>query len=295
MKEKEQVLCFGETVWDYLPDGRRPGGAPMNVALNLKRFGIKSVFASSVGNDQIGVELLGFIGNTGLSTDLIQVHKQLPTGEVKVKLRANNDASFEICKPVAWDEIDVTPGLVYQLSNSRALVYGSVVARSEHTRESLFKLLETDVIKILDVNLRPPDYDELTVKKLMAKADILKLNDEELIVITNWYGMNGNLEQRMNALQEMFKFDTLIVTRGKDGAYLIHDSTFYQHDGFQVNTIDTVGSGDAFLAGFLAALFAGKNMDIALTEACAIGAFVATQSGATPEYTTAVIQTLIKK
>jgi len=295
MKEKEQVLCFGETVWDYLPDGRRPGGAPMNVALNLKRFGIRSAFASSVGKDQIGVELLEFIGKTGLGTDLIQIHKHLPTGEVKVKLRANNDASFEICKPVAWDEIDVTQNLLYELSNSRALVYGSVVARNEHTRESLFKLLETDLVKILDVNLRPPDYDELTVKKLIAKADILKLNDEELIVITNWYGIDGNLTQRMNAIQDVFNFDTLIVTRGKDGAYLIHDGSFYMHEGFKVNTIDTVGSGDAFLAGFLAALFSGKNMNQALTEACAIGAFVATQSGATPEYTAEVIQSLMNK
>jgi fructokinase len=292
MKEREQILCFGEILWDCLPGGRQPGGAPMNVAFHLNRFGLKSKVASSVGNDQDGLDLMGFLRKSGLDTQLIQVNEHLPTSTVKVSLDKNNNATFEICEPVAWDDIAITPELFKEADNSKAIVFGSLVARNISTRDSLLKLLGKDLIKILDVNLRPPFASEDIVKTLLEKADILKLNDDELIIITNWYKLNGNIAERMHAFQKIFQFDSLIVTRGQDGAYLIHGNEFYKHDGFRVDTVDTVGSGDAFLAGFLAALFENKDMKQALTDACAIGALVATRAGATPEYDKSSIQSL---
>jgi fructokinase len=122
----------------------------------------------------------------------------------------------------------------------------------------------------MDVNLRPPHDKEDTVKILLAKADIIKLNDDELVTISNWYGITGDLTQRMEAFQQIFNFKSLIITRGKDGARLLHEGVFYEHPGFKVDTVDTVGSGDAFLAGFLAAYFENRFHQ-ALTEACAEG------------------------
>lgn len=292
MKEREQILCFGEILWDCLPGGRKPGGAPMNVAYHLNRFGIRSKVASSVGKDQDGQDLLDFLKKSGLDTEVVQLSERFPTSTVAVSLDKNNNATFEICEPVAWDDIEITPELLKETDNSKAIVFGSLVARNKSTRDSLLKLLGKDLIKILDVNLRPPFACEDIVKTLLEKADILKLNDDELIIITNWYKLNGNIIERMHAFQNIFQFDSLIVTRGKDGAYLIHGNDFYKHDGYRVDTVDTVGSGDAFLAGFLAALFEKKDMMRALTEACAIGAFVATRAGATPEYDRSAIKLL---
>ncbi len=292
METKEQILCFGEILWDTLPSGRRPGGAPMNVALHLNRFGIKSIVASSVGNDPDGRELLDFLKRTGLDTRLVQINQELPTSEAKVMLDAENNATFVIVEPVAWDNIMLNDELWSELKNSRALVYGSLVARNRATRETLFALLQSDALKIMDVNLRPPFDKEETVKALLAKSDIVKLNDSELVTITDWYHISGDLSRRMHSFQQIYNVKTLIVTRGKDGAWLLHDGAFYEHSGFKVDTVDTVGSGDAFLAGFLAAYFEKKGMDQALTEACAVGAYVATRSGATPEYTMEDIRAL---
>lgn len=293
MNNLDQILCFGEVLWDNLPSGPLPGGAPMNVALHLKRFGIKSIIASSIGNDQKGKTLVDFLENAGMDTHFIQQHPTLPTSEVLVKLNEKNNATFEICEPVAWDEINLTPALLDELKLSRAIVYGSLASRNSYTRDTLSKLLETDLIKIMDVNLRPPFNKKDIVVSLLSKANIVKLNDDELITITDWYNISGDFNDRAEGLYKILKLKALIVTRGENGACLIHNNEMYEHPGFKVKVADTVGAGDAFLAGYLAAFFDGKDMNTALAEASAIGAFVASRSGATPDYSKVVIANFI--
>jgi fructokinase len=290
MIKNKQILCFGEILWDNLPSGAVEGGAPMNVALHLSRFGISSTVASSIGNDKKGIGLIEFLEKSGLKTNLIQVHESLPTSEVLVFLDEHNTASYEICEPVAWDAIALTPELANEAKSSSAIVFGSLASRNAISRNTLFKLLENDILKIMDVNLRPPYDTEANVKPLLEKSDIVKLNDEELIKITGWYNLTGNLEERIRSFSNLLKIETLIVTMGKNGAYVLHKNDLYHHHGFKVETEDSVGAGDAFLAGFLAAFFDGKDLNVALTEASAIGAFVASQPGATPHYTREVIK-----
>lgn len=294
MNNKEQILCFGEVLWDNLPTGPLAGGAPMNVALHLKRFGIKSVIASSVGNDPKGKKMLDFLADAGMDTQFIQIHPTLPTSEVLVHLDEKNVASYEICAPVAWDEINLTPELNEELKSSKVIVYGSLASRDSVSRETLSYLLESDLLKIMDVNLRPPFNTKDIVVSLMEKAHIVKLNDEELISIAKWYNLVGDFTQLCLGLYKLLKLQVLIVTRGENGACLIHDNIMYRHEGFKVDVADSVGAGDAFLAGFLAAYFDGKDMNTALSEASAIGAFVASQPGATPYYTKDVIEKIIR-
>jgi fructokinase len=285
MKKNNQVLCFGEVLWDNLPSGPLPGGAPMNVALHLSRFDINSAIASSVGNDPKGVSLNKFLAESGLGTDLIQIHESLPTSEVLVHLDENNTATYEICKPVAWDEIQLTDTLDKEVRASKAIVFGSLASRSAITRSTLMELLNDEILKIMDVNLRPPFDTEEIVKSLLSKSDIVKLNHEELITITGWHNLTGTPDERMSSFYKLLNLQTLIVTKGEKGASVIHKNQRYDHDGFKVITADSVGAGDAFLAGFLAALFDNKEIPQALKEACAIGAFVASKPGATPMYT----------
>jgi len=225
---------------------------------------------------------------------LIQVHKSLPTSEVLVFLDEHNTASYEICEPVAWDGIALTPILEAEVKASSAIVFGSLASRNATTRNTLIKLMENNILKIMDVNLRPPYDTEANVKPLLEKADIVKLNDEELMKITGWYNLSGTLEERIKSFGKLLNLETLIVTMGKNGAYVLHKNELYHHKGFKVETEDSVGAGDAFLAGFLAAFFDGKDLNTALTEASAIGAFVASQPGATPNYTREVIKRFIK-
>lgn len=294
MNNKIQILCFGEILWDNLPSGPVPGGAPMNVALHLSRFGISSSIASSIGKDKKGADLIAFLRQSGLRTDLVQAHETLPTSEVLVFLDEHNTASYEICEPVAWDGIALTPELINEVKSSTAIVFGSLASRNATSRNTLIKLMENNILKIMDVNLRPPYDTEVNVKPLLEKADIVKLNDEELMKISGWYNISGTLEERITAFGNQLNLETLIVTMGKNGAYVLHKSELYHHEGFKVATEDSVGAGDAFLAGFLAAFFDGKDLNTALTEASAIGAFVASQPGATPDYNRDVIKRFIK-
>jgi fructokinase len=284
MNNQTQVLCFGEILWDNLPTGPLPGGAPMNVALHLKRFGIGSKIASSIGNDQKGAGLITFLKNAGMDTSYVQTHTNLPTSEVLVHLNEKNNATFEICEPVAWDEIQLTPELAAALKNSQALVYGSLASRNETTRKTLGSLLESNILRIMDVNLRPPFHKQEVVVPLLKKADIVKLNDDELVTICGWFNIDGDFNSLAFGLYNLLKLKTLIVTRGEHGATLINDDKMYSHPGYKVKVADTVGAGDAFLAGYLAAFFDGKEMDEALADASAIGAYVASKPGAVPDY-----------
>lgn len=295
MNNNIQVLCFGEVLWDNLPTGPLPGGAPMNVAMHLKRFGISSVIASSIGNDKKGTGLLSFLNNAGMDTRYIQVHDSLPTSEVLVHLNEKNSATFEICEPVAWDEIHLTPELADILKSSQALVYGSLASRNPATRETLGKLLNSDILRIMDVNLRPPFDKQEIVVPLLKKADIVKLNDDELLTISGWFNIKGDFSSLANGLYDLLKLKTLIITKGEHGASLIHDGKLYSHRGYKVKVADTVGAGDAFLAGFLAAFFDEKIMPEALAEASAIGAFVASKSGAVPYYDIQTLRDFIKR
>lgn len=256
----------------------------MNVAYHLNRFGIESLTASSIGNDEKGKTLVNFIQNCGMETMLIQVHPTLPTSEVKVWLDEKSNASFEICEPVAWDEITFTQELKKAAENCDAIVFGSLASRNEISRNTLYSLLENNLLRIMDVNLRAPFNRKEVIEPLLNKCDIVKLNDSELLEIGKWYGFTGELKEVALMFASHFSLDALLITRGENGASIVEEGQYYEHPGFKVQVADTVGSGDAFLAGFLSAWFKKKSIPEALNEACAIGALVATRSGATPDY-----------
>jgi fructokinase len=292
--KNNQILCIGEILWDNLPSGAKPGGAPMNVALHLNRIGQKVSISSKVGNDEKGKKLLAFLEDSGLRTDLIQIDQTLPTSEVLVHLDENNNATYEICEPVAWDNLVLTDSLISQAKSSGLIIYGTLASRNPVTRKTILGLLENDVVKLIDVNLRQPYDTREIVEQLILKSDIVKLNDEELGVFGQWYNKHKHDEESLvRWFAEEYNSKMVIVTKGDKGALLYSDGVFYEHSGFKVDAVDTVGAGDAFLAGFIAALLEGKTNNKALEFACAAGAFVASKAGATPEYDRIEIEKLI--
>ncbi|WP_163324686.1 carbohydrate kinase family protein [Draconibacterium mangrovi] len=291
-----EILCFGEVLWDRLPSGAKPGGAPMNVALHLNAIGLNAAIASAVGNDDAGKQLLDFLQNSGVDTSLIQIDETLPTSEVLVHLDEHNNASYEICEPVAWDNIQLSDELAKKAQYSGLIIYGSLAARKQTTRETLLKLLDNKAVKLIDVNLRQP-YDKRDVLELLlAKSDIVKLNDDELRVFAGWNGIEGKTEEELiKWFVQLYKVEMLCVTRGDKGAAMYFENNFYEHPGFKVNAVDTVGAGDAFLAGLVAAFLQKESPAEAITFACATGAFVASKAGATPKYDMDEIQAIINQ
>lgn len=281
---EKPVLCFGEVLWDTFGYEKKAGGAPMNVARHLVQQGVKAQFASRVGNDYSGQELSVFLKDNGLYSPLIQQDEQLPTCEVTVQLDKNGAATYTIPQPVSWDNIQPDKALIKAAKNARAIVFGSLASRRQTTRDTLRTLLdESKALKIFDVNLRAPHYELATIELLAAKADIIKMNEEEATLLIGG-GSGKNLQQKIIEFQKTYHNHTIIITRGADGAMVWYDEQFYESPGCTTNVVDTVGAGDAFLATFIASRIAGEPIPQILDKACRVASFVTTQVGANPVY-----------
>lgn len=289
----ERVLCFGEVLWDMLPTGPLPGGALLNVAIHLKKQGKVPVLVSAIGDDEEGKKLVDYLQESEVYTRLIQIDKTLPTSKVLVYLDENKNASYEICEPVAWDNILMNKEVEQAADSADLVVFGSLASRNLTTRSTLYKLLQkTRGTLLLDVNLRPP-FSQKTVEELLYKADFAKLNDDELKEISTWNSFAGTERELVSHLSQFYNCPTVCVTRGEKGALLFIDGLFYEHPGFKVKVADTIGAGDSFLAGLIVSLSKKWSPEKALEWACAIGAFVASQKGAVPDYSGKDIEALI--
>jgi fructokinase len=273
-------------LWDILPDGMKPGGAPMNAAYHLRRNGIRSDLITRVGTDALGDELLTTLHSWGLPTALCQRDQRLPTGTVVAKMDADHEMNYEIVAPVAWDFIGWEDGYGTAAASADAVVFGSLVMRNAVSRRTLDKLLDAARYRVFDVNLRAPHYTREDIFSALGKTDLLKLNQHELGVITGWTGKEPSADEPGNVsrLLELFPVTGVIVTRGKDGATYYEGDRSYHHPAYRVTVADTVGAGDAFLAAFLAARFRGQDIAGSLEAASVLGAFVAARKGACPEY-----------
>jgi fructokinase len=286
-----QVVCFGEILWDVLPNGALPGGAPMNVAYHLKKLHHNPGLITRIGHDDWGKELIQLMERHHISTEYFQLDYELETGKVNALVHGN-DVIYEIVSPVAWDNIRWEESFAPLVLASDYLVFGSLAIRDSRSRNTLFQLLELAKQKVLDINLRPPFFTKNIVEQLLAKADVLKLNYAELELITGWFSYYPSENDRIRVVQDRFQIPLIVVTKGADGCAMMDNGILYQQKGFNVQVADTIGSGDAFLAGFLSRLLAGCSTAEALEYANALGALVASYHGACPNYDTGEIQVL---
>lgn len=282
----EKIICFGEILWDMLPQGKMPGGAPMNVAFHLNQLGQEAAPLTALGKDDDGYEMAEFLKSKNIPTSFIQWNDQ-PTGKVLVALNERQEASYTIQAPAAWDFIKINDELFNSLKNIQPIVvFGSLACRSEINRRSLAKLWTAAALKICDINLRAPFYNKDLVQHLFSNTDWIKINHDELALITSWFS-DQSMDEKSQAhlLLKLFPdVDMVLVTRGDKGAAYYDRDSQYSHDGFKVSVADTVGSGDSFLAMFISKALGGHHPEDCLRYACAMGATVATHKGATPVF-----------
>jgi len=291
-----EIICFGEVLWDILPDKQVPGGAPMNVAYHLEKLGHPTAIFSGIGNDEAGKDLLTVLDNIGLDANFIQRNAEYETGKVYANVANNQEVSYDIVKPVAWDFIVQDDKQAELLTNADIayVVFGSLACRNPVSMHTLANILNFPAVKVLDINLRAPHYTREILEWLMKAANIIKLNEAELTLVTDWYATATGLEERIAALATRYKVPEIIVTLGAAGAILYVDGTFYRHQGFEVTVADTIGSGDAFLAAYLHGRIKGQSPQDNITFAAAMGAWIATYNGGCPDYKVAEVGQLIK-
>jgi fructokinase len=287
------VICYGEILWDLLPTGEVPGGAPMNVAYHLNKLGHSPAVITRIGMDERGNKLIGLLEGKNISTAFVQLDKILPTGIVYATPNEHNEMEYDIVAPVAWDVIEWNDDLPGLFNDENYFVYGSLIARNMTSRDTLFRLLEAAKNKVLDINLRPPHYDSKLLHELLSKANIAKLNAAELNFISSWFGNYSSTEDKMNVLLDEFRLGTVIVTKGGDGAMINIAGKVYSHPGFKVVVQDTVGSGDSFLAAIISGFIEKREPSNILEFACAVGALVTSKKGGWPEYELEDVQAII--
>jgi fructokinase len=281
--KKLKAVCFGEILFDVFLQHKKIGGAPLNVTSRLKSFGVNSTIISAVGNDDNGKELIGYFDNLGIPTNSIQVKENYPTGVVNVRLNEKGNASYDITYPSAWDKIRLSIEDSELVKSADIFIFGSLASRDESTKKTLIQLLKVAKHKIFDVNLRKPHYTEDTLIEFMNEADFIKLNDEELYEVSRFMGSNFNsLEQNIEFISKQTNTNSICVTLGSHGAVLFIDGKYYHNCGYYVNVVDTVGSGDSFLATLIYKLFSNASPQEAINCACAVGAIVAKNEGANP-------------
>jgi len=283
--ENKPVICFGEVLWDVLPDGSQPGGAPLNVAYHLNKLGLHPAIISRVGNDDKGKRLIDLMDQWNLDRKFVQIDEDHQTSEVVASLKNGNEVCYEILFPVAWDFITPDKSIVKEAAAAEYLIYGSLSSRNDTTRNTLFQLLETSAIKVLDINLRYPFVKRAILEPLLKKADIIKFNEAELDMVQTLFGGSyGTEKDKVAFVQERFNAPEILITKGESGAaYYIGTDRFY-HYGAEVQVKDTIGSGDAFLAAFISGHKKRSGPAQVLKNAIAMGAFIATQKGACPDY-----------
>jgi fructokinase len=286
--------AFGEILWDCLPSGKHAGGAPFNVTAHLSQIGVSSALISSVGRDLLGDEILAVAKDKRVNVNFVtRARVGLATGTVLVTLDQNGNATYELVQPAAWDEIRVPSEALEAVSKARAFIYGSLAGRSPYNLEQVDRLLDVKgPIKFFDVNLRPPFADPPLVMELAKRADVLKLNDGEVGRLAHWVQTgeeapdtprdDATITRDCEILAQATNVRRICVTRGAQGAALWDNGKLTTAPAPHVEVRDTVGAGDAFMAGLMVGLTKGSDTRKVLENACRLGAYVASHYGATP-------------
>jgi fructokinase len=289
-----EFFTFGEILWDCLPSGRHAGGAPFNVAAHIAQLGVSVSLLSAVGQDALGDEILEVAKGKGVNIEYIdRARIGLPTGTVLATVDALGNATYKLVQPVAWDEIIVSAEAVAAVAKAGAFIFGSLASRSPYNLEQLDRLLGvTGPLKFFDVNLRPPFADPKRIVELAARADVLKLNHDEVGQIASWLRTGEatpnppeNAEavaKACAALSAATNTPRICVTMGAAGAALWDRGQLATALAPKVVVKDTVGAGDAFMAGLIVGLTRGADTQTVLETACRLGAIVASHDGATP-------------
>lgn len=262
--KKRQILGIGGLLWDMLPAGRRLGGAPCNFTFHSQFPDTSAYVVSAVGNDRSGREIIKNMEKLGLATSCIAVIKEYPTGTVDVKIDSNGIPKYIIHKQVAWDFIPLTEKVLKLGADADAISFGTLAQRcltSRNTIREVIKVARNDCLVIYDINLRQNYFNRDIIHQSLELSNILKLNDDELLVLAHILDMDGNEETLALKLIKRYNLKMLILTCGENGSVLYSADNISRVPAIDINIVDTVGAGDAFTAAVTSGILDRKPFD----------------------------------
>lgn len=279
------IVGLGEVLWDVFPTGARFGGAPANFACHIAALGGQAAMVSAVGHDDLGRQAIATLEQHKVDAQHVATTEQ-PTAQVLVKLGPQGHASYEFPTATAWDHLAWSEPLQRLAANTKAVCFGTLAQRNEPSRTTIRRFLRStphNCLRILDVNLRAPYWDETVVLESLALANVLKLNDDELAILSDKLAIGGDQRQRLQQILERFSLQLVALTLGASGAVLLDRSNQYSHlPGVETTVRDTVGAGDSFTATLVIGMLQGLPLDVINAWAGRVAAYVCSQPGATP-------------
>ena len=286
---KPIVVGMGEALWDVLPDGKKIGGAPANFAFHAGQAGMDSRVVSAVGNDALGEEALATLEGKGLNIEAV-ARVDFPTGVVNVSLGEQGIPQYDICEGVAWDNIPFTPALANLARQAQTVCWGSLAQRNEVSRKTIFSFLDAmpsdeERLKVFDINLRQQFYTLEIIEASCRRANVLKINDEELVLVSELLRLGaGSPEVLCRSLMERYGLRILVLTCGANGSYVFTPVETSYRVTPKVQVADTVGAGDSFTATLVGELLRNTPVGVAHEHAVEVAAYVCTQQGAMAEW-----------
>ncbi len=287
MSDGLHIIGIGEVLWDVFPEGKQVGGAPCNFVYHANKLGGNALAVSAVGNDENGRDLLEVLNKKNISTQLIQVNEK-PTGTVEVKLNDQGVPEYIIHENVAWDFIRLDNAFQQSISEADIICFGSLAQRNKISHESIVQVLKSagpDTRIVFDINLRQHYFNKEIIENSLQSCHVLKLNGQELQVLTGLIGLTGKSEEaQLIDLMDHYNIQLLALTLGQEGSLLMtpFEKSYLPTPRVQVK--DTVGAGDSFTAAMIISFAKGESLNELHQKAVDISAFVCTQDGAMPEY-----------
>jgi len=281
------VVGIGEALWDLLPEGKQLGGAPANFAYHASALGNNGIIVSCVGNDAHGDEILSRLKETGLEASYILRDADYPTGTVTVQLEPDGTPRFSIHEEVAWDHIVYSRKIEDIATQADAVCFGTLAQRSNPSGDTIRRFIDATkptCLRVYDINFRSPFVHKEKVKALLNKADVLKLNEDELPVLLKMCSISASGEQALHRLLQSYYLRLIALTHGSGGSMVLTRDEVFYHEGYTVEVRDTVGAGDAFTATLVWGMLRDYPLDTINTLANRVASFVCTRDGAMPSY-----------
>ncbi|HTM36363.1 MAG TPA: carbohydrate kinase [Terriglobales bacterium] len=297
MTEPAIMIGLGEVLWDLLPSGKVLGGAPANFAYMASVLGDRGIAASRVGADDLGREACRIMQELGMSTAYLQHDQHHPTGTATVSIDAAGQPNFTIKNSVAWDFLEWSTQWEQLAATADVVCFGSLAQRSEQsaaTIERFLKSIPKKALRICDVNLRESFYSQGLLRRSFQHADIVKLNDQELLQVSYLFKLGvGTHETLAQRLLRLCDLRLVSITRGSRGSLLVTEQEAVEHKGLRVTVTDAVGAGDAFTACLAHHYLRGHSLQEISESANRFASWVATQRGAMPPISTEKLQSIL--
>ncbi|MDR0645604.1 MAG: carbohydrate kinase [Elusimicrobiota bacterium] len=282
--KKPIVVGIGELLWDVFPTGKRAGGAPVNFVFHATQLGAQGYAVSAVGNDILGTEILQELTNNNIAY-FIEI-LDYPTGSVKVELN-NGNPTYTIIEDVAWDHIPLAQKAIDIVKKADAICFGTLALRhpdSKNTIETLISYAPENSLRVFDINLRQHYYSKELIEELLKKANVFKINDDEIKTVKGMFSLQGGDSEVCKWFLNKYNLRYVILTAGEKYSVIYSSTEESRIETPRVEVADTVGAGDSFSGAFVYAILTGKTLHQAHEIAVKTAAFVCTKSGAWPAY-----------